>query len=265
MAQPFLSIVIPAYNEEARIAQTLDTVAAYAGSQDYSWEVVVADDGSMDGTAALVEAAAREYNEIRLVRLAHGGKGSAVRAGMLEARGEFRFLADADLSMPIEQVERFLPPQMEDFDVAIGSREAPGARRIDEPASRHAMGRAYNGMVRLLAVPGLSDTQCGFKCFAAGAAEALFPLQRALGFGFDVEVLFLARRMGMRIQEVPIDWYFREGSKVKPVRDSFLMLRDLLSVRLNHARGRYGDLRRVSRESESTAPAAEESGEKQDG
>ena len=127
------------------------------------------------------------------------------------------------------------------------------------------MGRAYNGMVRLLAVPGLSDTQCGFKCFAAGAAEALFPLQRALGFGFDVEVLFLARRMGMRIQEVPIDWYFRAGSKVKPVRDSFLMLRDLLSVRWNHARGRYGDLRRVSRESESTAPAAEESGEKQDG
>ncbi len=257
MAQPFLSIVIPAYNEEARIAQTLDTVAAYTGAQGYSWEVVVADDGSVDGTAALVEAAAREHGEIRLVRLAHAGKGSAVRAGMLEARGEYRFLADADLSMPIEQVERFLPPNMADFEVAIGSREAPGARRIGEPPSRHAMGRAYNGMVRLLAVPGLSDTQCGFKCFVAEAAESLFPLQRATGFGFDVEVLFLARRMGMRIREVPVDWYFREGSKVKPVRDSFLMLRDLLSVRWNHARGRYGDLRAATPGQSSDATGTE--------
>ncbi len=242
MAQPFLSIVIPAYNEEIRIAQTLDTVVGYVRGQGYSWEVVVADDGSQDRTAALVEAAVRENPEIRLVRLDHRGKGWAVKSGMLEAQGQYRFLADADLSMPIEHLERFLPPRLTGFDVAIGSREAPGARRFHEPTRRHLMGRAFNGMVRLLAVKGFTDTQCGFKCFEAQVAETLFPLQRAHGFGFDVEVLFLAQRLGMRIKEVPIDWYYHEGSKVKPLRDSFLMLNDLLSVRWNSFRGRYGPL-----------------------
>ena len=242
MAQPFLSIVIPAYNEEMRIAQTLDTVVAYVGSQGYTWEIVVADDGSQDRTASLVDVAAREHPEIRVIRLDHGGKGWAVKGGMLEAQGQYRFLADADLSMPIEQLERFLPPRLTDFEIAIGSREAPGALRFHEPMSRHLMGRAFNGMVQLLAVRGLADTQCGFKCFEAPVAETLFPLQRARGFGFDVEVLFLAQRLGMRIKEVPIDWYYHEGSKVKPLRDSFLMLNDLLSVRWNSMRGRYGDL-----------------------
>ena len=242
MAQPFLSIVIPAYNEETRIAQTLDTVVKYMEGQDYSWEVIVADDGSQDGTAGLVEAAAEANPGIRLVRLSHRGKGWAVRGGMLEARGQYRFLADADLSMPIEQLERFLPSGPADFDIAIGSREAPGARRFHEPFRRHLMGRAFNFMVRLLAVKGISDTQCGFKCFEAHAAETLFPLQRAQGFGFDVEILFLAQRLGMRIKEVPIDWYYHEGSKVKPLRDSFLMLKDLLSVRWNSTKGRYGKL-----------------------
>jgi glycosyltransferase involved in cell wall biosynthesis len=230
-----------------RIAQTLDTVVKYVGTQGYSWEVIVADDGSQDGTARLVEAAAETNPGVRLVRLSHGGKGWAVRGGMLEARGQYRFLADADLSMPIEQLERFLPSSLTDFDIAIGSREAPGARRFHEPFRRHLMGRAFNYMVRLLAVRGFSDTQCGFKCFEAHAAETLFPLQRAQGFGFDVEILFLAQRLGMRIKEVSIDWYYHEGSKVKPVRDSFLMLKDLLSVRWNSTKGRYGKLSRKTR------------------
>ena len=247
MAQPFLSIVIPAYNEEMRIAQTLDTVVKYVGSQDYSWEVIVADDGSQDGTASLVEAAAEANPGVRLVRLSHGGKGWAVRGGMLEARGQYRFLADADLSMPIEQLERFLPSSLTDFDIAIGSREAHGARRFHEPFRRHLMGRAFNFVVRLLAVKSITDTQCGFKCFEAHAAETLFPLQRTRGFGFDVEILFLAQRLGLRIKEVPIDWYYHEGSKVKPMRDSFLMLKDLLSVRWNATKGRYGKLSRKTR------------------
>ena len=240
MPQPFLSIVIPAYNEEGRIAQTLETVVRYVNAQGYTWEVVVADDGSRDGTAELVEAAAREDPRVRLVSLPHAGKGSAVRSGMLQARGRYRFLADADLSMPIEHLERFLPPQLDEYEIAIGSREAAGARRFHEPARRHLMGRIFNGMVRLLAVGGFSDTQCGFKCFEATAAESLFSRQRAEGFGFDVEVLFLGQKTGMRIKEVPIDWYYREGSKVSPVRDSLLMFRDLLSVRWNQLRGRYG-------------------------
>jgi glycosyltransferase involved in cell wall biosynthesis len=242
LAQPFLSIVIPAYNEEMRIAQTLDTVVEYAGSQSYSWEVIVADDGSQDGTAALVEAAAEAHPEIRLIRLNHGGKGWAVRGGMLNASGQYRFLADADLSMPIVHLERFLPSTLTDFDVAIGSREATGAHRFDEPFRRHLMGRTFNLMVRLLAVRGFTDTQCGFKCFNAKAAESLFPLQRTGGFGFDVEILFLAQKLGLRIKEVPIDWYYHEGSKVQPVRDSFLMLKDLLSVRWNSIKGKYGKL-----------------------
>ena len=242
MAQPFLSIVIPAYNEESRIAQTLDTVVNYVEGRGYSWEVVVADDGSHDGTAGLVEAFAGENPNVRLVKLSHKGKGWAVKWGMLEAQGQYRFIADADLSMPIEHLERFLPPALSDFDIAIGSREAPGSRRFHEPFRRHLMGRVFNWMVRLLAVRGFSDTQCGFKCFEAQAAETVFSIQRAHGFGFDVEALFLAQRLGMRIKEIPIDWYYHEGSKVKPLRDSFLMLRDIFSVRWNSVKGRYGDL-----------------------
>ena len=158
MAQPFLSIVIPAYNEESRIAQTLDTVVSYVESRGYSWEVVVADDGSQDRTADLVEAFAGENPNVRLVRLSHRGKGWAVKWGMLEAQGQYRFIADADLSMPIEHLERFLPPALSDFDIAIGSREAPGSRRFHEPFRRHLMGRVFNWMVRLLAVQGLSRT-----------------------------------------------------------------------------------------------------------
>ena len=243
MPPPFLSVIVPAYNEEGRITHTLEAVAGYLRGQGYTWEIIVADDGSEDGTAALVEAAAGSNPGIRLLRLGHAGKGSAVRSGILEAEGEYRFIADADLSMPIEHLERFLPPHLTGFDVAIGSREAPGARRFQEPLRRHLMGRIFNGMVRILAVRGLSDTQCGFKCFSAQAAAALFPLQRSQGFGFDVEILFLARKMGMRIVEVPIDWYYHGGSKIRPLRDGFLMSKDILSVRWNDLKGRYASAR----------------------
>ena len=141
MAHPFLSVVIPAYNEEVRITQTLETLVDYLRRQSYSWEVVVADDGSEDGTAGLVLAAANENPGIRLVSLSHRGKGWAVKAGMMSAQGRYRFIADADLSMPIEHLERFLPPTLSDFDIAIGSREAPGSRRFHEPFRRHLMGR----------------------------------------------------------------------------------------------------------------------------
>jgi glycosyltransferase involved in cell wall biosynthesis len=253
LTQPFLSIVIPAYNEEIRIAQTLDTIVEYAGSQGYSWEVVVVDDGSQDKTASMIESASETHSEIRLVRLNHGGKGLAVREGMLSARGKYRFLADADLSMPISHLERFLPSTLIDADIAIGSREASGARRFDEPFKRHLMGRAFNIAVRLIAVKGFTDTQCGFKCFTAKAAETLFPLQRSRGFGFDVEILFLAQQLEMHIKEVPIDWYYHEGSKVRLLRDSFLMLKDLLSIRWNSIKGKYGKL--ILKATESEPPA----------
>ena len=239
MRSVFLSIVIPTYNEEALISGTLVQVAEFLKTHRYTWEVVVADDGSTDTTARLVEVFAQANPQVRLLRLSHRGKGSAVRGGMLEAKGKYRFLCDADLSMPIEQVERFLPPQVQELDLVIGSREASGARRIGEPAFRHMMGRFYNALVRMLAVPGLRDTQCGFKCFRGEIVPLLFRRQTMEGFAFDVEVLFLARKEKLNIGEIGIDWYFRQGSKVRPFRDAFTMTRDLLNIRWHNWRGRY--------------------------
>lgn len=235
----FLSIVIPTYNEEALISETLAQVTEFLQTRGYTWEVVVADDGSTDATPRLAGNFAKDDPHVRLLSLSHRGKGGAVREGMLEATGQYRFICDADLSMPIEQVERFLPPHAQELDLAIGSREASGARRIGEPAYRHMMGRFFNALVRILAVPGLRDTQCGFKCFRGEIVPLLFNRQTMDGFAFDVEVLFLACKEKLSIGEIGIDWHFRQGSKVRPLRDSIAMTRDLLSIRWRNWRGRY--------------------------
>jgi glycosyltransferase involved in cell wall biosynthesis len=239
---PFLAVVIPAYNEEQDIRSTLDQVTRYLSAQAYSWTVLVVDDGSTDATASIVETFASDQPHVELLSEPHGGKGAAVQAGMLHTTARYRFLCDADLSMPIEQLPRFLPPSLTDYDIALGSREVAGARRFDEPRRRHIMGRLYNGITRTLAVPGVLDTQCGFKCFRGTVADRLFPLQRTAGFGFDVEILYLARRIGLRLVEVPIDWYHRPHSKVRPLQDGFTMTADILRVRWNTWRGRYKGL-----------------------
>jgi len=238
---PFLSIVIPAYNEASRIIGTLQQVVGFLEGRPYSWEVLVVDDGSTDATARLVEEFGATHPHIRLLPLPHAGKGWAVKHGMLRATGQYRMLCDADLSMPIQQAERMLPPQIQGVDIAIGSREAPGARRIGEPFHRHLMGRLYNALVRSLAVPGVRDTQCGFKCFRGDIVPKLFGRQVVNGFAFDVEVLYLARKAGLVVREVAIDWYYREQSKVHPVRDTIAMTRDLLKIRWHHLRGGYKD------------------------
>ncbi|MCL6646712.1 MAG: glycosyltransferase family 2 protein [Chloroflexi bacterium] len=239
-APPYLSVVIPAYNEEGRIGTALAKIRAYLATQEYPAEIIVVENGSTDRTASIVAAAAAEPGTpVRLIQLPRPGKGGAVRAGMLAARGQYRFFADADLSMPIEQLSRFLPPALGDADIAIASREAPGARRIGEPAYRHLMGRVNNLIIRLVAVNGFDDTQCGFKLFRAEAAEWLFRHQRILGWGFDIEILLLAKRRGYRIIEVPIDWYRGDQSKVRPVRDTFAMLSETFKIRLNAWLGRY--------------------------
>ncbi len=240
--QPFLSIVVPAYNEAGRIVSTLEQVRDCLETQPYTWEVVLVDDGSTDDTAALVREFAEHNPGFRLIEAAHGGKGWAVRHGIMAVGGQYRFLCDADLSMPIEQINRFLPPNLTGFDVAIGSREAEGARRFQEPQRRHLMGRFFNILVRCLAVPGVEDTQCGFKCFTAEASQELFSLQRLDGFAFDVEVLFLARKRRMKVVEVSIDWHYRTESKVRPLQDSLLMVRDVLLVRWRSLRGAYSSL-----------------------
>ncbi|MYC29691.1 MAG: glycosyltransferase family 2 protein [Chloroflexi bacterium] len=231
MGQLFLSVVVPAYNEESRIALTLEQLSTYLGRQEYSWEIIVADDGSMDATANIVSDWASSNGLIRLVRLDHRGKGWAVQQGMLAARGEYRFLCDADLSMPVEQIDRFVAQAGDSPDIVLGSRELPDSRRIGEPARRHLMGRVFNLIIRVLAVPGIRDTQCGFKLFKAETTAPLFETQVLEGFAFDVEILCLARVLGLDIREIAIDWHYREGSKVRPVRDSFRMVRDVLRVR----------------------------------
>ena len=235
----FLSLIIPAHNEAQRLPNTLDRVLAFLRTQPYEAEVLVVENGSSDATYEIAQAYAARHGNLRVLQETERGKGLAVRRGMLAARGAYRFMADADLSMPIEELPRFLPPRLTDFDIAIASREAPGAVRYGEPAYRHLVGRIFNGMVRLLALPGLQDTQCGFKCFRGEVAEDVFRYQTLTGMSFDVEVLFIARRRGYRIVEVPIPWYFDPDSRVRLVQDSLRMAWDLLTIRWNAWRGRY--------------------------
>ena len=239
MPTPDLSIVIPAFNEEARIVGTLESVTQYLAASSLLWELVVVDDGSSDGTAALVAQWADNREGVRLESIRHQGKGAAVRHGMLAASGRYRFLCDADLAMPIEGVAVFLDRMSEGYDIVIGSRQIAGARRFNEPVTRHISGRIFNWAVRLLAVGDFQDTQCGFKCFRGEVADQLFASQRSAGFGFDVEVLYLARKRGLRVLEIPIDWYHQRASKVRGLVDPFLMLRETLMVRWNDLRGRY--------------------------
>ena len=200
----FLSIIIPAHNEEHRLPATLKTVDAFLAKQSYASEVLVIENGSHDLTAVVTEAFAADHPRVRLIRETERGKGLAVRRGMLEANGQYRFICDADLSMPIQEVSKFLPPTLDGYGVAIGSREAPGARRFNEPTYRHVMGRVFSTLVKVFAMPGFEDTQCGFKCFQAEVAADVFGVQKLTGMSFDVEVLYIARKRGYRIVEVPI-------------------------------------------------------------
>jgi dolichyl-phosphate beta-glucosyltransferase len=239
LTPPFLSIVIPAHNEESRLPRTLGQVFAFLAKQSYQAEVLVVENGSTDRTLEIAKEFTSRYENLSVLHEERPGKGWAVRNGMLKARGSYRFICDADLSMPIEELNNFLPPAMEDFDLAIASREAAGALRYNEPAYRHWGGRAINLAIRLLILPGLNDTQCGFKCFRAEAAQALFGQQTLVGWSFDIEILYLARRRGARIREVPIHWYFDPDSKVRAVRDAFRMLGDIFRIHINALRGRY--------------------------
>lgn len=239
MSKPFLSIIIPAHNEANRLPPSLKKIRAFLKAQAYDAEVLVVENGSTDSTLAVAQLFAQHMPQLRVLQVAERGKGRAVQHGMLEARGAYRFMCDADLSMPIEQVNRFLPPQAGVMEVGIGSREVTGGRRFDEPVYRHLIGRAFNTMVRWMVLPGLQDTQCGFKCFKAEAAQQVFPLQTLSGMSFDAEVLFIARQLGYPITEIPIDWYFNPDSRVRLFKDSIRMAFDLLTIRRQARRGSY--------------------------
>lgn len=235
---PRLSIVIPAHNEARRLPRTLDRLHRYLRSQDYTWEIIVVSNASTDGTDEIVRSAAADIPGLQLISLAGRGKGLAVRAGAIRSWGDYVFLCDADLSMPPESLARFIGA-IENSDVVVGSREAPGARRFGEPFKRHAMGRVFNYLVRGMAVKGVSDTQCGFKMFRRVAANHLFGQQFLTGFGFDVELLFLAQKFGYRLAEIPIDWYFDADSRVRPGADTLNMVTEVFMIRLRNLLRRY--------------------------
>ena len=236
---PFLSIIIPAHNEEARLPGSLKQVIDFIDAQDYETEVIIVENGSQDRTANIGKEIAAGHSSVRLIEEPHAGKGLAVRRGMLAAEGKFRFICDADLSMPIAEVNQFLPPVAPPYDVAIASREVPGAKRYGEPQYRHFVGRIFNLLVRLITLPGIQDSQCGFKCFRDEIVEDLFQVQIIDGWTFDVEVLFIALQRGYKIIEIPIPWYFNSGSRVRLIKDSSVMFSDLFRIRLNWRRGLY--------------------------
>jgi dolichyl-phosphate beta-glucosyltransferase len=221
-----LSLIIPAWQEARRMPQTIAGVARLKSALPYPIEVILVDDGSTDGTAELAAEAG-----MKVLRRPHKGKGAAVRAGMLAANGMYRMIADADWSMSPEQALMMLPPVLTGFDIAIGSRELPDSVRTGEPAWRHLIGRTYNHLVQQIVLPGIEDTQCGFKVFRAEAARAIFSRAHEDGWAFDVEVLALARSYGLRIVEVPIDWSHDQDSRVRPLRDAPSMLAALFRIR----------------------------------
>jgi dolichyl-phosphate beta-glucosyltransferase len=231
--------VIPALNEESRLPPTLSKIDAFLQQQDYEAEVIVVDNGSNDRTTEVVEDFAKEHSYVRLIKLQERGKGRAVKAGMLDAKGEYRFICDADLSMPIEEVSKFLPPNFEGQDIIIGSREGEGAQRIGEPEYRHIMGRVFNFIVKMTAVNEFEDTQCGFKMFKREAAEDLFSVQQMNGIGFDVELIYVALKRGYKVSDVPITWYFDPDSRMRLVQDTLHVLVEIWEIRKNWREGRY--------------------------
>lgn len=237
--QPYLSLVIPAYNEQARLPYTLGEIERFVAEHDLDCEIIVVDNGSDDATSVVVQQAMLRSSHLRLMRTDRRGKGLAVRTGVLAAAGQVVLFADADLSWSLDDLLRLPALVSTRAPIVIGSREGQGSHRVGEPFYRHLMGRIFNGIVQRLAVPGIEDTQCGFKAFRGDVARAVFSQQRLRGFGFDVEVLFIARHLGFEVREVPLQWEHKENSRVQPLADSLRMLADVLAVRLNASRGLY--------------------------
>jgi glycosyltransferase involved in cell wall biosynthesis len=239
MKKPYLSIVIPAHNEERRLPKTFNSIDKFLKKQKYSAEVIVVENGSSDNTSEIIRQYAKKHKYIKLLEVETRGKGLAVKQGMLASKGEYRFICDADLSMPIEEVSKFLPPNTDGFDVMIGVREGKGAKRIGEPFKRHFMGRAFNLIIKLTILPGFEDTQCGFKMFSVKSAQDLFGIQKLNGIGFDIELIYLARKKGYRIKEIPITWYYDADSRMRLVQDSLKALLEIWEIRKTWWSGGY--------------------------
>ena len=235
------SIIIPAYNESARLGATLDRVLNHVTAQHWDAEIIVVDDGSRDDTADMVRARARANAALRLIENpGNRGKGYSVRNGMLNAIGEVRLFTDADLSAPIEEAGKLFAAIHEGADVAIGSRWLqPDTQAQRQSLLRQFYGRTFNLVLRLLLGLKLKDTQCGFKAFSRSSAQKLFSKQTIEGWGFDAELLFLAQHSGLRVREVPVVWSDAEGTRIHPLRDGLHMIVEVLAIRWNSIAGKY--------------------------
>lgn len=235
-------MVVPAYNEEIRLKSTIALLWRALNRRFASFEVIVVDDGSTDNTAQIVTEFSAGHPNVKLISYPQNrGKGFAVRAGILAASREYILFSDADLSTPVREVRKLLEAIQEGYDVAIGSRACNAAKILKcQPLYRVCLGKTYNKLVQLLTVSGISDTQCGFKCFRRAAAREIFGSCRIEGFSFDVEALFVAKRKDMRIKEIGVFWRNSTLSKVHPVIHSIQMLRDLFVIRFYSFRGYYG-------------------------
>jgi len=230
-----LSVIIPAYNEASRIRDSLNRIKNYLRTKQMNFEIIVVDDGSEDGTGRLVQEMIAGFSELKLIHLPFNrGKGFAVRAGMMEAKGKLILMSDADLSAPIEELEKLVQVIEQGADVAVGSRRAKGAVLLKHQSwFRQNIGLAFGFFTRIILPTGVLDTQCGFKCFKADVAKKLFSLQKSTGFAFDLEILALARKLGFGIKEVPVKWKNSESSKVKPFRHFPAVVKEVIKIRIN--------------------------------
>ena len=227
-----ISLIIPAYREEARIGKSLGIISDYFKTQEYEWEIIVVDDGSGDDTVGIC----KEFEGVKVLEQEKNkGKGAAVRRGMLEAKGDFRVFSDADLSTPIYEIEKLISSFKEGFDVCIGSRALVSEMiKEHQPWYRESMGKFFNTLVQVLVFKGIEDTQCGFKGFSGEVAENIFSRTKIDGFAFDVEVLFLAGTLNYKIKEIAVEWFNDERSTVNPITDSAKMFLEILRVRRLH-------------------------------
>ena len=239
--EPFYSIVIPAYNESARLGGTLEKVLGYVHDQQWDAEVIVVNDGSRDNTAEIVREFAAKNPTLRLLENpGNRGKGYSVRNGMLNARGRVVLFSDADLSSPIEEAPKLFKALEDGADIAIGSRWLRAEMQTQrQPLHRQLFGRVFNLLLRLTLGLQFKDTQCGFKAFKQPAAKAIFPLQKIERWGFDPEILFLARKLGYKVEEIPVRWGHSGGARINPLVDGARMFQEMLHIRWNDLKGRY--------------------------
>jgi glycosyltransferase involved in cell wall biosynthesis len=235
------SIIIPAYNEGARLKTTLDRVLQHVATRGWDAEVIVVNDGSRDQTPGLVRAYSQTHSQLRLLENpGNRGKGYSVRNGMLNAEGEIMLFTDADLSSPIEEAEKLFAAIQSGADIAIGSRWLqPDLQTHRQSLLRQLYGRIFNLLLRIFLGLKFKDTQCGFKAFRRNAAHSIFPLQRIERWGFDPELLFLSSRMGLRVEEVPVAWSHTEGTRISPLRDGIRMFGEVIQIRWNALTGKY--------------------------